>query len=162
MRYPAGGGMNAAARIRREVVRKQAAAMFGRSVPTSQIASQLRVSKKSVREWRRRWTAGGTEALASCGPGGSHCKLSNEQQKQLAEVLDEGPLVHGWADARWTLARVAELIQRLFGVTYTLRRVSHVLHRMGYSLQIPARRAVERDPEAITDWQHRRWPAVKD
>jgi transposase len=69
--------------------------------------------------------------------------------------------VHGWADARWTLARVAELIERLFGVTYTLRGVSYLLHRMGYSLQVPARRAAERDPEAITGWRRRRLPAVK-
>src|SRR3954447_11921251 len=105
MRYPAGGGMNAAARVRREKVRIQAAAMFKESRPTSQIASELRVSEKSVREWRRRWTAGGTEALASSGPGGADCKLAAEQQAQLAGILNQGPVVHGWADARWTLAR---------------------------------------------------------
>src|SRR4051794_27502457 len=116
MRYPAGGGMNGAARVRREKVRVQAAAMFSESRPTTQIASELRVSEKSVREWRRRWLAGGTHALASAGPGGSDCKLSAEQQKELAEVLDQGPVVHGWVDARWTLARIAEVIERRFEV----------------------------------------------
>ncbi|MEV7232380.1 transposase [Polymorphospora sp. NPDC051019] len=38
----------------------QAATMFEKSVPTAQIAYDLRVSEKSVRLWRRRWTAGGT------------------------------------------------------------------------------------------------------
>ena len=161
MRYPAGGGMNAAARARREAVREQAAAMFEESRPTPLIASELRVSEKSVREWRRRWIAGGAASLASSGPGGSDCKLSGQQQKHLAGVLDEGPVVHGWTDARWTLARVAEVIERRFGVTYTLRGVSYLLHQMGYSLQVPARRAVERDPEAIIGWRRRRWPAVK-
>ena len=70
-------------------------------------------------------------------------------------------MVHGWQDARWTLARVAELVEGLFGVTYTLRGVSYLLHRMGYSLQVPARRAIERDPQAITSWYRLRWPAVK-
>src|SRR3954454_6098321 len=120
MRYPAGGGMNAAARARREVIRERAAVMFQESRPTSQIASELRVSEKSVREWRRRCTAGGTEALASSGPGGADGKLAAEQQAQLAGILNQGPVVHGWADARWTLARVAEVIERRFGVTYTL------------------------------------------
>lgn len=161
MRYPAGGGMNAAARARREAVRRQAAGMFEQSRATVQIASELRVSEKSVREWRRKWLAGGTAALASAGFGGADCKLSAEQQKHLAGMLDEGPVVHGWDDARWTLARVAEVIERRFEVGYTLRGVSYLLHRMGYSLQVPARRAVERDPEAITTWQRKRWPAVK-
>jgi transposase len=153
--------MNAAARVRREKVRIQAASMFEESKPTAQIASELRVSGKSVRQWRRRWTAGGTEALASAGPGGSDCKLTADQQRQLAEMLDDGPVVHGWDDARWTLARVAELIERRFEVTYTLRGVSYLLHRIGYSQQVPTRRAIERDPQAIADWRHRRWPSVR-
>jgi transposase len=59
------------------------------------------------------------------------------------------------------LARVAELIERRFGVGYTLRGVSHLPHRMGYRLQVPARRAVERDEQAIAGWRRTRWPAVK-
>lgn len=161
MRYPAGGGLNAAARTRREAIRQQAAALFEQAVPASRIAAQLRVSDKSVREWRRRWSSGGTAALSSAGPGGADCKLSADQRHELAGALDQGPVVHGWADARWTLSRVAELIQRRFGVGYTLRGVSYLLHRMGYSLQVPARRAIERDEQAIQTWHRLRWPAVK-
>lgn len=150
-----------AARARREAVRLQAAVMFAESRPTAQIAAELRVSQKSVLEWRRKWKVGGTAALASSGAGGSDCKLDSEQRKQLAAMLDEGPVVHGWDDARWTLARVSELIGRRFGVGYTLRGVSYLLHRMGYRLQVPARRAAERDPDAVVTWQRRRWPAVK-
>jgi transposase len=84
--------MNAAARVRREKVRMQAAAMFEESEPSRQIAAELRVSPKSVREWRRRWVAGGTEALASSGLGGSDCELSGEQLGELADLLDRGRL----------------------------------------------------------------------
>ncbi|MEU4422524.1 winged helix-turn-helix domain-containing protein [Actinoplanes sp. NPDC024001] len=153
--------MNAAARVRREKVRMQAAAMFEESKPSPQIAVELRVSPKSVREWRRRWIAGGTEALASSGPGGSDCKLTEEQLGELADLLDRGPAGQGWTDARWTLTRVAEVIERRFGVCYTLRGVSYLLHRIGYSRQVPTRRAIERDPAAITTWHRRRWPSVR-
>jgi putative transposase len=130
-------------------------------MPTARIAARLRVSDKSVREWRRRWSAGGTAALASAGAGGADCKLSAGQRVELAGMLDEGPVVHGWDDARWTLARVAELIAQRFGVGYTLRGVSYLLHRMGYRLHVPARRAIERDEQAIQTWHRLRWPAVK-
>jgi putative transposase len=76
-------------------------------------------------------------------------------------MLDDGPVVHGWDDARWTLARVAELIECRFAVTYTLRGVSYLLHRIGYSQQVPTRRAIERDPAAIASWHRRRWPSVR-
>lgn len=161
MRYPAGGGVDQAARERRQAVRERAAELFVQARPTVEIAGVLRVSEKSVREWRRRWVAGGVAALASAGPGGADCKLDGERREQLGRALDAGPLVHGWDDQRWTLTRVAELIERLFGVTYTLRGVSYLLHRMGFSPQMPARRAVERDEAAITVWRRRRWPAVK-
>jgi transposase len=44
-------------------------------------------------------------------------------------------------DQRWTLARVATLTGRLFHVRYTLRGVSYLLHRMGFSPQVPIHRA---------------------
>ncbi len=130
--------MNAAARVRREKVRIQAATMLEESKPTPQIASELRVSEKSVRDWRRRWAAGGTAALASAGPGGSACKLTTDQQIQLAEMLDDGPVVHGWDDARWTLARVAELIERRFSVSYALRGVSHLCTASATASRFPS------------------------
>ena len=73
--------------------------------------------------------------------------------QQLAEILDEGPVTQGWDDARWTLARVAEVIERRFAITYMLRGVSYLLHRIGWTPQVPARRAVERDADAIAAWR---------
>nr|WP_264084100.1 helix-turn-helix domain-containing protein [Plantactinospora soyae] len=73
--------------------------MFAQGRTTAQVAQRLRVSEKSVRQWRRRWTAGGVEALASTGAGGSTCKLSDEQIRQLTAVLDAGPAVQGWVDS---------------------------------------------------------------
>jgi hypothetical protein len=43
----------------------------------------------------------------------------------------------------------ADLVSRLFGVRYTLRGVSYLLHRNGFTPQVPAHRAAERDEAAI-------------
>src|SRR5690606_24160282 len=96
------------------------------------------------------------------GPSGSECRLSPEQQDRLAAVLQEGPAAHGYTeDQRWTLARVTDLIARLFQVQYTLRGVSMLLHRMGFSPQMPAHRPVERDEEAIATWRREAWAQAK-
>jgi putative transposase len=77
-------------------------------------------------------------------------------------VLEEGPAVHGWEeDQRWTLARVAELIAGEFGVDYTLRGVGYLLHRIGFTVQVPDRKAVERDEAAIAAWRQEQWPIIK-
>jgi transposase len=139
MRYQDGGGLTARGRARRARVRLQAAQMLGQGMDPAQIAGLLRVSTKSVYAWRRAWRAGGETALASKGPGGNPCKLDEDQLAELRAALDAGPAAYGWhEDQRWTLARVADLIRRLFHVSYTLRGVSYLLHRTGFA---PRRRA---------------------
>jgi transposase len=158
MRYPDGGGLSAQGRAKREAVRMRAAEWFAQQVPVAQIAAQLRVSINSVCVWRRRWTEGGRAALVSKGSSGSNCRLDQTRLDRLAVALEQGPAAHGYAeDQRWTLARVADLIARMFHIRYTLRGVSYLLHRLGFSPQVPAHRAVERDEQAIATWRKEAW-----
>jgi transposase len=162
MRYPDSGGLSAQGRVRRELVRLEAAGMFEQDVSPVEVAQQLRVSTKSAYQWRRRWRAGGGAALASRGPGGAVCRLSSSQLAKLRAALDGGPGAWGWGeDQRWTLARVTALIGRLFHVRYTLRGTSYLLHRIGFSPQVPIHRAVERDEDAIAAWRAVTWAKVR-
>jgi len=136
--------------------------MFAQDADPVQIARALRVSTKSVYQWRRAWRAGGAEALASKGPGASPCRLDEGQLAQLRAALEAGPGAHGWTeDQRWTLARAAALAARLFGVSYTLRGMSFLLHRLGFSPQVPVHRAVERNEAAIAEWRAVTWAKVR-
>jgi transposase len=162
MRYADGGGLSERGRATREAVRLQAAEWFAQDVPVAEIARRLRVSTNAVYVWRRRWRGGGRAALASKGPGGSTCRLDRKRLDRLAQALEQGPAAHGFGeDQRWTLARVADLIARMFPTRYTLRGVSYLLHRMGFSPQVPVHRAVERDEDAIATWRKEAWPAGK-
>ena len=106
MRYADGGGLTASGRARRATVRLSAAAMSGQDVKPVQVRHELRVNTKSAYQWRRRWRAGGTPALASKGAGGAVCRLGSAQVSRLRAALDQGPAVWGWAeDQRWTLER---------------------------------------------------------
>ncbi len=62
----------------------------------------------------------------------------------------------------WTLQRVAEVIERVTGVHYHPAHVWYILRDgLGWSWQRPARRAKERDDEAIQQWVNKRWPQLK-
>ena len=162
MRYHDGGGLSAQGRARREKLRLQAAQMLEQGIKPVQVARLLRVSAKSAYQWRRRWRAGGEAALASRGPGGAACRLDERQLARLRAALDLGPAAFGWRqDQRWTLARVTALIGRLFHVRYTLRGTSYLLHRMGFSPQVPVHRAAERDEAAIAAWRAGSWAKVR-
>ncbi|WP_431921180.1 winged helix-turn-helix domain-containing protein [Micromonospora wenchangensis] len=162
MRYPDGGGLSARGRAKREVVRRQAAGWFAEDVSVPEIAWRLRVSQTAVYGWRKRWRAGGEQVLASKGSGGSRCRLDEGRLRRLADALDEGPAAHGFgSDQRWTLARVSDLIARKFHTRYTLRGTANIMYRLGWSVQVPAHRAVERDEAAIITWRRETWPAGK-
>jgi transposase len=162
MRYPDGGGLTAQGRARREAVRLQAAELFARGVSAVEVADRLRVSTKSVYAWRRDWKRGGSAALVSHGAAGGPGKLTAQQVVRLRSALDVGAAVHGWSeDQRWTLARVAQLIRTLFRVSYTPRGVSYLLHRLGWSPQVPVHRAAERDEAAVATWVKGTWPEVE-
>ncbi|MEV0564890.1 winged helix-turn-helix domain-containing protein [Dactylosporangium sp. NPDC050588] len=162
MRYPDGGGLSAQQRARREQVRLQAAGWFAEGVPVREVARRLRVSQTAVFGWRQQWQRGGEPALASKGPGGNRCRLDGPRLRRLADALDEGPAVHGFgADQRWTLSRVSDLIARMFRTRYTLRGTAYLLHRMGFSVQVPKHRPVERDEDAVVTWRREVWPAGK-
>jgi len=162
MRYPDGGGLDAAERARREQVRLAAAELIDEGASDGEVARRFRVSRMSANRWRRALAKGGRAALASKGAGGAKCKLSAAQLRELETVLDAGPAVSGWVeDQCWTLARIAEVVQHRFAVSYTLAGMDLLLHRIGWSVQVPARRAAERDEDRITAWRQEVWPVVK-
>ena len=124
MRYGDGGGVGPQGRARREQIRRQAAAMFAEGMSAVQVATALEVSTTSAYTWRRAWTAGGEQAVASKGTPGPDSRLSQTQVQRLSVVLQDGPAAAGWAeDQRWTLARVQTLIGRMFHITVGITTV---------------------------------------
>jgi transposase len=93
------------------------------------------------------------QALASKGPGGARRKLDAAQLRSLEAVLEAGPAACGWSDQRWTLARIAEIVRRRFGVECTLAGLDLLLQRIGWSVQLPTRKATERDESKIAAWK---------
>jgi transposase len=160
MRYAQGGGLTAERQVFREKLRMEAAEQFGQGVENTVIAHDLRVSVRSVQRWRKSWSQGGPGALASKGPA-SLPLLSDELFAVLEQELAKGPVAHGWPDQTWTLSRIKTLIGRRFHKSYTVQGVAALLKRHGWSCQVPARRAVERDDAGVTSWVKKTWPDVE-
>ncbi|MEU7688787.1 winged helix-turn-helix domain-containing protein [Streptomyces spectabilis] len=144
-------------------MRAQAAELFERKIKPPEVARRLRASRQSAYQWYQLWRDGGVQALASCGPSGSRCRLSPRCLEKLAAYLDEGPAGHGWVeDQVWTAARVAMLIGRKFHVSCSVSGAMRLMHRLGFSAQVPARRVAERDEQAVNAWKEATWAGVKE
>jgi len=140
----------------------QAADLFERDVIPAEIARQVGVTHQIVSEWLKAWRQSGREALRAAGRAGRKPKLSHEQLEQVQVTLAEGATANGYTADLWTLSRVAEVIERVTGVAYHPGHVWYVLRdQLNWTWQRPARRAVERNDEAIEHWVKKRWPQLK-
>ena len=79
----------------------------------------------------------------------------------LEAALDACPAAAGWSDQCWTPARIAEVVLRRFGVEYTLAGLDLLLHRIGWSGQVPSCKAAKRDEQKIAAWQDKQGPAIE-
>ena len=142
-------------------MRLAAAEMIEAGASDREVAKRFRVSRMSANRWRRALAVGGRAALASRGAGGARCKLTPAQVRELEAVLEAGPAACGYEDQCWTLARIAEAVWRRSGVEYTLTGMDVLLHRAGWSVQVPARRAAERDEAQVAAWKQETWARHK-
>jgi transposase len=140
--------------------RKQAATLFRRGKSQADVARELEVSRQSVSRWYSDWQSGGAGALRAAGRAGRLPQLDAKDLRKVERRLAKGPLENGYPTDMWTLQRVAEVIESETGVTYHPGHVWRILRQMGWSRQRPARRAVERDDEAIANWVKKEWPRV--
>jgi transposase len=120
------------------------------------------VCHQIVSDWRTAWRRSGRDGLRAAGRAGRLPKVTREQLDQVETELTKGAAANGYANDVWTLQRVAEVIERVTGVHYHPARVWHILrHGLGWSWQRPARRATERNDDAIHRWVKKRWPQLK-
>jgi transposase len=141
--------------------RRKALALRQKGIGPGDIARRLGVDRRSVHRWLAAVDEHGEEGLAAVPAPGRPPFLSEEEQAALVAMLLEGATAHGFPTALWTGPRVAELIQREFGVLYHRNHVTRLLRALGFSPQKPERRARERDEAAIRGWVRIRWPQVK-
>ncbi len=158
MRYPDGGGLTAAERARREQVRLAAVEMIEAGASDREVAKRFRVSRMSANRWRQALAGG----AGLPGRGRRAAQAVPVSAGRAGGGAGRGPAAAGYADQCWTLARIAEQVWRRFGVEYTLAGMDVLLHRIGWSVQVPARRAAERDEGRIAGWREETWPVVKD
>ena len=141
--------------------RKQACKMFRRGKSQADVARELDVTRQSVSRWHAAWLKEGAAGVNGTRRAGRLPRLDTAQLKLVEKKLTKGPLAHGYPTDMWTTQRVAEVIEAETGVVFHPGHVWRLLRQMGWSRQRPARRAVERDDEAITRWVKEGWPRVK-
>lgn len=141
--------------------RLEAGRLFRQGVHPAEVARRLGVSRQSATIWHHSWQESGTKGLRKAERTGRPSKLTEAELRQVEKALLKGPLAHGFSTDLWTLDRVAMVITRVTGVTYHPGHVWRLLRQLGWSLQKPARQAIERDEQEVQRWVREEWPRIK-
>jgi transposase len=142
--------------------RLRAGKMFDDGSPQADVVRELGVSRETASQWQATWREHGVEGLRGAQRAGRLPRLTDAQLVKVELALAKGPKVNGFPTELWTLARIATVIERVTGVSYSTTQTWWVLReRLGWSRQRPARRAIEADQDAIAAWARDRWPVVK-
>jgi transposase len=127
----------------------------------AEVVRALNVSPSSVKRWKKTVQRKGLDGLPSKSPPGRPPRLSKRQRKTLVQILLRGALAAGFSSDLWTGKRLAQVIQRTFGVEHHPSHVLRILHQLDFTPQKPLRRARQQDREALERWRNVEWPRIK-
>jgi transposase len=113
--------------------RMQAAVLFEEGRSQADVARILQVSRQSASRWFHAWKRQGARGIEGAGRAGRRPRLSPEDLRQIERALLRGPNAYGYSTERWTLRRIAEVIDEVCGVRYHPGHVWHLLDQMGWS-----------------------------
>lgn len=150
----------AQAAIRERAVRAVIGGMSHREA-----AEVFGVKRAVVSKWMRRWRDGGWEGLKERRRGrqpGEQRLLAPWQQGVIVKLIKEqNPNQLQLPGFLWTRDAVMELIDQRFGIRLAVRTAGDYLRAWGFTPQVPARRALERDPDAVKEWLEVRSPKIR-
>ena len=126
-----------------------------------EIARELGVTEAAVSQWKRRLEERGAQALGLRKASGRPPRLSPADEQRLVQKLEAGAAAAGFASEQWTQTRVAAVIEREFGVQFHPHGIGRILDKLGWSVQKPETRAMERDEDLIAAWLQHDWPRIK-
>lgn len=132
--------------LRRDRCRAVVLALEGREAPA--IAAMLGRARRSVQDWVYAYRDGGLEAIHPPKRPGRQPILPRQREAELKARLDDGPRAQ---DGVCTLRGqdVQQILEREFGVSYSLPGAYDLLHRLGYSCLRPRPRHEKNNPVAM-------------
>jgi transposase len=104
----------------------------------SEVARRLGVRRQSVSRWSKTAANEGDKGLKAKGSPGPKPLLDSERRQRLAARLREG---QERQTPPWTCDRVADLIEREFGIRYHSGHVAKILRKLNWRPQQPADRS---------------------
>ncbi len=107
------------------------------------------MDRQTLRHWVLRFNGDGPAGLLDRWSGGPARRLSDDQRRELATIVESGPEVQTDGVVRWRRVDLQAVIKEHFGVDYGERWVSQILHDLGFSHMSARPRHPRQDAKTI-------------
>ena len=97
----------------------------------SQIARRYGVSRTTASRWHRSIVVKGVDGMRKRRATGRPSRLTADQVDTISQMFFDGALAHGFLRDRWTTGKLAEAIERKFGIRYDQDHVGRLMHKFG-------------------------------
>ena len=107
------------------------------------------MDRQTLRDWAHRFNAQGPDGLINIKPPGRPRKLSEEQEEELRQLVENGPDPEKDGVVRWRCVDLKRVLGERFGVDLSAVSLGRALKKLGFS-HISARpRHPAQDAQAI-------------
>ncbi|HEX5360933.1 MAG TPA: transposase [Fluviicoccus sp.] len=147
------------------ILRKRVIRLHLAGEPVMKIVSKTGLSWPAVRKALDLYEHGGMAALKPCDrgrPPGSGRRLTDRQEDIIRTLIWRYRPDEIWMkSALWNRMTVIELVERVTGITFSVRGMNNYLQRWGYVIQNPFEPRKEPCSEAMCQWWHEAFPELE-
>lgn len=151
--------------LAQEEKRKQAIRLYLIHNKVTYIAEICGVRRQTVSDWIRIYKDEGIDGLLAKVRGrrtGDGRILSPHEEEELSTLLiNTKPEEYGLENALWDRRSVKYLIKKMFNKEVAIRTIGTILSRLNFTLQIPKKKAYERDDELAEEWVNVTFPNIQ-
>ena len=128
--------------------------------PVADLAERLGVCEETIYAWLRAFLVDRWASLRRRTSPGRPPKLTPSQKARLKAVISAGPEAAGYPTGCWNSALVQDLIEREFGVLYSVKYVAELLRNVGLTYQKARFVSDHLDEARRQRWLTQEWPAI--
>ncbi len=119
----------------------------------TQAAAVGLMDRQTLRDWVIRFNEQGPEGLINKKPSGRPSKLTAEQRRELAQIIEKGPADYVPGLIRWRCVDLVPVVKERFGVECHLATIARILHEIGFSHISPRPQHPKQDEQAIEEYK---------
>jgi len=115
-------------------------------------AQMVGVGRRTLQDWIFKFRQNGFKGLVKGPYPGRRPKLTPDQLRELAQVIERGLANPGLHTGVWTASLAAHVVNKLFGIRYHPDHMRKILRCLGFTVQLPRRELSRADPADQSHW----------